>query len=89
MAYFTGFTCVRCGAAYSEINAMYCRLIASGRVKWYDCGTDNPFRYEGKKTYAYEIAQALGWAAVTPRGAAGLAAALVPRQPRRSSRRCC
>jgi threonine synthase len=32
-------------------------------VKWYDCGTDNPFRYEGKKTYAYEIAQRLGWRA--------------------------
>jgi threonine synthase len=42
---------------------MYRRLIGSGRVKWYDCGTDNPFRYEGKKTYAYEIAQDLGWRA--------------------------
>jgi len=48
---------------YSEINAMYRRLIRSGRVRWYDCGTDNPFRYEGKKTYAYEIAQDLGWTA--------------------------
>jgi threonine synthase len=46
---------------YSQINAMYRQLIGSGRVKWYDCGTDNPFRYEGKKTYAYEIAQDLGW----------------------------
>ncbi|HMH76510.1 MAG TPA: pyridoxal-phosphate dependent enzyme, partial [Candidatus Udaeobacter sp.] len=45
----------------SQINAMYRKLIGSGRVKWYDCGTDNPFRYEGKKTYAYEIAQDLGW----------------------------
>jgi threonine synthase len=42
---------------------MYRRLIASKIVKWYDCGTDNPFRYEGKKTYAYEIAQSLGWRA--------------------------
>jgi len=60
-AVFFGAELVRVKGHYSEINAMYRRLIRSGRVKWYDCGTDNPFRYEGKKTYAYEIAQELGW----------------------------
>jgi len=62
-AVFFGARLIRVRGHYSEINAMYRRLIASGEVKWYDCGTDNPFRYEGKKTYAYEIAQALGWRA--------------------------
>ena len=62
-AIFFGAELVRVKGHYSEINAMYRRLIKSGQVKWYDCGTDNPFRYEGKKTYAYEIAQELGWRA--------------------------
>jgi threonine synthase len=62
-AIFFGARLIRVRGHYSEINAMYRRLIRTGRLKWYDCGTDNPFRYEGKKTYAYEIAQALGWRA--------------------------
>jgi threonine synthase len=62
-AIFFGATLIRVRGHYSEINAMYRRLIGTGRLKWYDCGTDNPFRYEGKKTYAFEIAQALGWSA--------------------------
>ena len=60
-AVFLGARLIRVDGHYSQINAMYRKLIASGRVKWYDCGTDNPFRYEGKKTYAYEIAEDLGW----------------------------
>lgn len=60
-AIFFGAELIRVDGHYSAINAMYRRLIHSGEVKWYDCGTDNPFRYEGKKTYAYEIAQDLGW----------------------------
>jgi threonine synthase len=60
-AIFFGARLIRVKGHYSEINAMYRKLIHSGRVKWYDCGTDNPFRYEGKKTYAYEIAQAFNW----------------------------
>jgi threonine synthase len=60
-AVFFGARLIRVDGHYSQINAMYRKLIASGRLKWYDCGTDNPFRYEGKKTYAYEIAQDLGW----------------------------
>ncbi|HEY7699894.1 MAG TPA: pyridoxal-phosphate dependent enzyme, partial [Vicinamibacteria bacterium] len=34
-------------------------LLASREFRWYDCGTDNPYRYEGKKTYAYDVASAL------------------------------
>lgn len=64
-ALFHGARVVRVRGHYSEINAMYRRLIRSGRVRWYDCGTDNPFRYEGKKTYAYEIAEALSGRAPT------------------------
>jgi threonine synthase len=60
-AIFFGARLLRVRGHYSQINAMYRRLIHSGAVKWYDCGTDNPFRYEGKKTYAYEIAQSLDW----------------------------
>jgi len=62
-AVFFGAELIRVRSHYSAINAMYRQLIRSGRVRWYDCGTDNPFRYEGKKTYAYEIAQDLGWRA--------------------------
>jgi threonine synthase len=58
---FFGAKLIRVRGHYSQINAMYRKLIHSGRVNWYDCGTDNPFRYEGKKTYAYEIAEHFGW----------------------------
>ncbi|HUJ87676.1 MAG TPA: threonine synthase [Burkholderiales bacterium] len=58
---FFGAKLIRVRGHYSQINAMYRRLIHSGTVSWYDCGTDNPFRYEGKKTYAYEIAEHLDW----------------------------
>lgn len=60
-ALFFGAHLIRVRGHYSQINAMYRRLIHSGAVRWYDCGTDNPFRYEGKKSYAYEIARQLDW----------------------------
>ncbi len=60
-ALFFGATLIRVRGHYAEINAMYRKLIHSGAVHWYDCGTDNPFRYEGKKTYAYEIARHFDW----------------------------
>ena len=60
-ALFFGAKLIRVRGHYSQINAMYRQLIHSGQVSWYDCGTDNPFRYEGKKTYAYEIAEHFGW----------------------------
>ena len=58
---FFGAKLIRVRGHYAQINAMYRRLIHSGQVSWYDCGTDNPFRYEGKKTYAYEIAEHFRW----------------------------
>ena len=61
-ALFFGARLIRVRGHYSQINAMYRKLIHSGSVRWYDCGTDNPFRYEGKKTYAYEIARHFDWA---------------------------
>jgi threonine synthase len=60
-ALFFGAKLIRVRGHYSQINAMYRKLIHSGQVNWYDCGTDNPFRYEGKKTYAYEIAEHFRW----------------------------
>lgn len=60
-AVFFGAKLMRVRGHYAEVNAMYRRLIGSGNVRWYDCGTDNPYRYEGKKSYAYEIVQHLGW----------------------------
>lgn len=55
-ALFYGANLVRVVGDYSTVNAMYREMVASRTYHWYDCGTDNPFRYEGKKTYAYEIA---------------------------------
>lgn len=39
---------------------LYADLIQRREADWYDTGMSNPFRYEGKKTYAYEIAEAFG-----------------------------
>ncbi len=59
-ALFYGANLVRVAGHYSQVNAFYREMVASRRYHWYDCGTDNPFRYEGKKTYGYEIAVNLG-----------------------------
>jgi threonine synthase len=37
---------------------LYSELMQRRNAEWYDSGVSNPFRYEGKKTYAYEIAGA-------------------------------
>jgi len=58
-ALFYGARVIRVRGHFSEVNALYRRLLATGRFRWYDCGTDNPYRYEGKKTYAYDVATAL------------------------------
>jgi threonine synthase len=58
-ALFYGAKVIRVRGHFSEVNALYRRLLARGEFQWYDCGTDNPYRYEGKKTYAYDIAAAL------------------------------
>lgn len=60
-ALFYGAELVRVAGHYSQVNAMYREMVASRKYHWYDCGTDNPFRYEGKKTYAYEIAVNMGF----------------------------
>jgi threonine synthase len=39
---------------------LYADLIQQRQADWYDSGVSNPFRYEGKKTYAFEIAEAFG-----------------------------
>ena len=59
-ALFHGAKVIRVRGHFSEVNALYRRLLGSGNFRWYDCGTDNPYRYEGKKTYAYEVATTLG-----------------------------
>lgn len=67
-ALFYGARVVRVRGHFSEVNAMYRRLLHADsgmKPRWYDCGTDNPFRYEGKKSYAYEIAEALQMVAPT------------------------
>lgn len=60
-ALFYGADLVRVVGDYSTVNAMYREMVASRKYRWYDCGTDNPYRYEGKKTYAYEIAVHMGF----------------------------
>lgn len=50
-------------ASFSELKAMYRQLVLEGNLPWYECGSANPFRYEGKKTYGYEISEGLGWEA--------------------------
>jgi threonine synthase len=44
----------------SGLMDLYSKLIQRKEKEWYDLGLSNPFRYEGKKTYAYEIGEALG-----------------------------
>jgi len=39
---------------------LYANIMQRHQADWYDSGFSNPFRYEGKKTYAYEIAEAFG-----------------------------
>jgi threonine synthase len=59
-ALFYGAKVLRVRGHFSEVNALYRRLLSGGELRWYDCGTDNPYRYEGKKTYAYDVASGLG-----------------------------
>jgi len=56
-----GAKVIRVEGDYTAVNAFYKALLKSPDLHWYDCGTSNPYRYEGKKTYAYEIAEALDW----------------------------
>lgn len=59
-ALFYGAKLIKIKSDYTGMNNMYREIIESKRYRWYDCGTGNPFRYEGKKTYAFEILERLG-----------------------------
>jgi threonine synthase len=39
---------------------VYAELVSRNAEEWYNLGSGNPFRTEGKKTYAYELAEAFG-----------------------------
>jgi len=54
-----GATVVRLDAPFAEVSAFLRSLVRSGTVDWYYCGRENPYRYEGKKTYAYEVVESL------------------------------
>lgn len=64
-----GAKLLRIKANMSEVNKIYQKILSiyGPRVRWYDCGRDNPFRYEGKKTYAYEVMDSLNWQFVPDR----------------------
>lgn len=48
-----GARIVRVRASYDETARLYAQAL--DRFGWYNCLSSNPFRNEGKKTYAYEI----------------------------------
>ncbi len=50
---FYGATIVRIRADYDETARLYGRALKA--FGWYNCLSSNPFRNEGKKSYAYEI----------------------------------
>ena len=60
-AVFYGAKLVRVEGDYTEVNNLYKEMMKDPAHGWYDCGTSNPYRYEGKKTYAYEVAELLEW----------------------------
>lgn len=48
--------------SYNEVERLF--IEAREEFKWFDCnGLVNPYRVDGKKTYAHEIASQLGWKA--------------------------
>jgi len=59
-AAYYGAKVFRVDGDYTTVNSIYRRLVHESSLGWYDSGTDNPFRYEGKKSYAYEIWDQLG-----------------------------
>ena len=71
-----GATIVRFRGSFEEAHAMYREALKA--FGWYDCLSSNPFRLEGKKTYALETWQDLGevpdWTFHPTSGGTGLAA---------------
>jgi len=56
----TGALAVLVNGDYSTAEALF--IQARAKFGWYDCnGQVNPFRLEGKRTYAHEICMQLGW----------------------------
>lgn len=55
-----GSTLVHVEAPYSQVEELF--MQARQAFGWYDCnGLINPFRLEGKKTFAHEVCHQLGW----------------------------
>lgn len=71
-----GATIVRFRGSFEEAHGMYREALKA--FGWYDCLSSNPFRLEGKKTYALETWQDLGevpdWTFHPTSGGTGLAA---------------
>ncbi len=71
-----GATIVRFRGSFAEAHAMYRDALKT--FGWYDCLSSNPFRCEGKKTYAFETWQDLGevpdWTFHPTAGGTGLVA---------------
>ncbi len=71
-----GATLVRFRGSFEEAHALYRESLKA--FGWYDCLSSNPFRLEGKKTYAFEVWQDLGevpdWTFHPTSGGTGLAA---------------
>lgn len=58
----TGALAILVNGDYSTAETLFVQ--ARAKYGWYDCnGQVNPFRLEGKRTYAYEICMQLGWKA--------------------------
>lgn len=58
-----GAKVIRVDADYTTVSELYMTLLKDPEVDWYDCGMSNPYRYEGKKSYAYESCEWFGWEA--------------------------
>jgi threonine synthase len=71
-----GATIVRFRGTFEQAHTLYRDCLKT--FGWYDCLSSNPFRLEGKKTYAFEVWQDLGevpdWTFHPTSGGTGLAA---------------
>ncbi|NIN52406.1 MAG: threonine synthase [Nitrososphaeria archaeon] len=61
-----GASVIRINTDMSGVHSIYTDMLSTigSKLGWYDCGTSNPFRYDGKKTYAYEVMESLNWDSV-------------------------
>lgn len=56
-----GARLVRVDAEFADVSSLHRNLVHDAGMKWFDCGKWNPYRCEGKKTYAYEVAESFNW----------------------------